>query len=35
MPEVPRMEWPARWVREKLGYEVRDLALFTAAESEL
>jgi ribonuclease III len=31
MPEVPCMEWPARWVREQLGYEVRDLALFTAA----
>ena len=31
MPEVPRMEWPARWVREQLGYEVRDLALFSAA----
>ena len=31
MPEVPRMEWPARWVRDQLGYEVRDLALFCAA----
>ena len=31
MPEVPRMEWPVRWVREQLGYEVRDLALFSAA----
>jgi ribonuclease-3 len=25
------MEWPARWVRDQLGYEVRDLALFCAA----
>jgi ribonuclease-3 len=24
-------DWPAAWVREKLGYEPRDLALFTAA----
>ena len=24
-------EWPARWVREQLGYEPRDLALFRAA----
>ena len=24
-------DWPAGWVREKLGYEPRDLALFTAA----
>src|SRR5580698_7129175 len=31
MPEVPRMEWPVRWVREQLGYEVRDAALFCAA----
>jgi ribonuclease-3 len=31
MPEVPRMDWPARWVRERLGYEVRDVALFSAA----
>jgi ribonuclease-3 len=26
-----RMEWPAPWVRERLGYEVRDVALFSAA----
>ena len=31
MPEVPGMDWPARWVRERLGYEVRDVALFSAA----
>ena len=31
MPEVLRMDWPARWVRDQLGYEVRDLALFSAA----
>ncbi|HEY1284179.1 MAG TPA: ribonuclease III [Steroidobacteraceae bacterium] len=24
-------DWPAGWVREKFGYEPRDLALFTAA----
>jgi ribonuclease-3 len=24
-------EWPARWVRERLGYEPRDLGLFRAA----
>ena len=24
-------DWPARWVREQLGYEPRDLALFRAA----
>jgi ribonuclease-3 len=24
-------EWPATWVRERLGYEPRDLALFRAA----
>ena len=24
-------QWPARWVREQLGYEPRDLALFRAA----
>ena len=24
-------EWPATWVRERLGYEPRDLALFGAA----
>ncbi|HTV77727.1 MAG TPA: ribonuclease III [Steroidobacteraceae bacterium] len=31
MPDAPCMEWPARWVREQLGYEARDLALFGAA----
>jgi ribonuclease-3 len=25
------LDWPARWVRRQLGYEVRDLALFSAA----
>ncbi len=25
------MEWPVRWVRERLGYQVRDVALFSAA----
>jgi ribonuclease-3 len=25
------MEWPVRWVREQLDYDVRDLALFSAA----
>lgn len=25
------LEWPARWVRERLGYEARDLTLFSAA----
>ena len=24
-------DWPVRWVRERLGYEVRDVALFSAA----
>src|SRR6202789_2414117 len=24
-------DWPVRWVRERLGYEVRDVALFNAA----
>ncbi len=24
-------DWPVRWVRERLGYEVRDVALFGAA----
>jgi ribonuclease III len=31
MTDVGRMEWPVRWVREQLGYEVRDVALFSAA----
>jgi len=25
------MDWPVRWVREQLDYEVRDVALFSAA----
>ena len=25
------MDWPVHWVRERLGYEVRDVALFSAA----
>jgi ribonuclease-3 len=24
-------DWPVRWVRERLGYEIRDVALFSAA----
>jgi ribonuclease-3 len=31
MTDLARMHWPARWVRERLGYEVRDVALFSAA----
>ena len=31
MSQVPSMDWPVRWVRERLGYEVRDVGLFTAA----
>jgi ribonuclease-3 len=27
----PRMDWPVQWVRDRLGYEVRDVALFSAA----
>jgi ribonuclease-3 len=26
-----RMDWPVQWVRDRLGYEVRDVALFSAA----
>ncbi len=29
MPQ--RMDWPVQWVRDRLGYEVRDVALFSAA----
>ncbi|HEV2702549.1 MAG TPA: ribonuclease III [Steroidobacteraceae bacterium] len=25
------MDWPVQWVRDRLGYEVRDVALFSAA----
>jgi ribonuclease-3 len=28
---MTRADWPARWVREHLGYEPRDLSLFRAA----
>jgi ribonuclease III len=28
---ITQPDWPAAWVREKLGYEPRDLSLFTAA----
>ncbi len=28
---MPAAQWPAGWVRQKLGYEVRDTALFSAA----
>jgi ribonuclease-3 len=31
MTDLARMDWPVRWVRERLGYEVRDVALFSAA----
>ncbi len=31
MTEIAHMDWPVRWVRERLGYEVRDVALFSAA----
>jgi ribonuclease III len=29
MPQ--RMDWPVQWVRDRLGYEVREVALFSAA----
>ncbi len=31
MTDLAHMDWPVRWVRERLGYEVRDVALFSAA----
>ncbi len=31
MTDAARMDWPVRWVRERLSYEVRDVALFSAA----
>jgi ribonuclease III len=31
MTDVTHTEWPVRWLRERLGYEVRDVALFSAA----
>ena len=31
MTDVTQTDWPIRWVRERLGYEVRDVALFNAA----
>src|SRR5580693_6823957 len=31
MTGVAQTDWPTRWVRERLGYEVRDVALFNAA----
>ena len=31
MTDAARMDWPVRWVREQLDYEVRDVALFSAA----
>lgn len=31
MPQTSSSDWPARWIRERLGYEVRDVALFSAA----
>jgi ribonuclease III len=31
MTDVTQTEWPVRWLRERLGYEVRDVALFSAA----
>jgi ribonuclease-3 len=27
----PEIDWPVRWVRERLDYEIRDAALFSAA----
>ena len=31
MTDAAHTDWPTRWVRERLGYEVRDVALFNAA----
>lgn len=31
MSAAARIDWPVHWVRERLGYEVRDVALFSAA----
>jgi ribonuclease-3 len=31
MTEVTQTDWPVRWLRERLDYEVRDVALFSAA----
>ena len=31
MTDVTQTDWPVRWLRERLGYEVRDVALFSAA----
>src|ERR1700684_1049953 len=31
MTDAAQTDWPAHWVRERLGYEVRDVALFSAA----
>jgi ribonuclease-3 len=31
MTDVTHTDWPVRWLRERLGYEVRDVALFSAA----
>ncbi len=31
MTDLAQTDWPVRWVRARLGYEVRDVALFSAA----
>src|SRR5580692_1360857 len=31
MTDVTHTDWPVRWLREQLGYELRDQALFSAA----
>jgi len=31
MTDVTQTDWPVRWLRERLSYEVRDVALFSAA----
>jgi ribonuclease-3 len=31
MTDVTQTDWPVRWLRERLGYEVRDVTLFSAA----
>jgi ribonuclease-3 len=31
MTDVTQTDWPVRWLRERLDYEVRDVALFSAA----
>lgn len=31
MSDLAQTDWPTRWVRERLGYELRDVTLFNAA----